>query len=447
MDAIQRILSEEQIETKTVQYNEGYAQLTHMRDWWNSLSEGDQIKKANRNKLVQTTETIISAVMAAQYAVDEEAAEEEKQDEEEEEASAVGGWCDDDLLCDDELEGAEDGCVHQHDPTSAEAAEAARTKRAGDILKVPQPSPDQPRSKMSSHFMFLSEKKTKLATALSVPYTSNIKEVPPSTLYNFLIKDIISTAATRNVKAGDASQSTNEAANPAGEECKMGMVMVAGTGVLGMNGVQNFEGDGYEVPPRQPSGTLRDGVLSSALALPSGSKEQPSESPGAQGRTRGRKILRSEKLLPLQPKSAMSGAKPTRASAAAVLESKVDQFLGRGLGEAFSQAVLAGRRCVLLTRGKDTEVVSRVTKAIDCWQLPAVFVVGVSFFEESEDEADVGNAALSIDVGSLNGNTHRQTKFSTVALLRLLVRVPYAIVRKPSALSFRIASKAKRANL
>ena len=39
--------------------------------------------------------------------------------------------------------------------------------------------------------MLLSQAKRRLATALCVPYTSNMKEVPPSQLYQFIVGDIM----------------------------------------------------------------------------------------------------------------------------------------------------------------------------------------------------------------------------------------------------------------
>jgi hypothetical protein len=324
--------------------------------------------------------------MAAQYAAGEEADEQETQDDEEEEAAVMAAQYA--AAESDVVGGADDGSVHINDPKQAEEEEEKGTKKQGDILKIPQPPPKQPRSKMSTHYMLLSKKKTKLATALSIPYTSNIKEVPPSTLYNFVIRDILQAAAGTG-DIGGASQSTDDkAANPTGEDyCdhKMGMIVVAGTGVLG--NTQTLEGDDHDVLSGHSDAP-------SAPTNPTGHSDvtNPSTpiSPSAQGR----------RIPPLTNHIAMSGTKQPARALAAVLESKVDQFLGRGLGEAFSQAVLAGRRCVLLTRGKDTEVVSRVTKAIDSWQLPAVFTVGVSFIDEKAEE-------LSIDVGSLNDNTHR----------------------------------------
>ncbi len=229
MEALQTILAQEQIEMRTVKFNEGYAHLTNLRDWWNSLSEGDQIKKVNRSKMIQTTEEIISAVMVMNDFIEEEVEEDGNEEteagqtkadnEEDLQENSDGGRADD-----------EDGDRSILDPSYAEEEELVEsTLRSGGVhlkesrleIEIPRgdvnPKDQRYQTRSSLTLMLVSEQKSRhayipmptclyafllqqrllsqakrrLATALCVPYTSNMKEVPPSQLYQFIVGDIM----------------------------------------------------------------------------------------------------------------------------------------------------------------------------------------------------------------------------------------------------------------
>eukprot|EP00935_MAST-01C_sp_MAST-1C-sp1_P001810 g1810.t1 len=78
INAAQTVISETQIEARIVRYNEGHANLNNLLDWWSSLTEGEQIKAMNNDKLVMQAEAIIEAVISStsSSAESEEAAEE-----------------------------------------------------------------------------------------------------------------------------------------------------------------------------------------------------------------------------------------------------------------------------------------------------------------------------------------------------------------------------------
>jgi hypothetical protein len=334
MNAFNAILNETQIESRIVQLNEGDTQLSSTLDWWNSLTDGDRIKKANRNRLVKNTESIIEAVMVSYTTQDDEESKDSSKDsstgEQSDDSSKLNlktlqrkHWADNEPA----LRMLENGVAH------------ARTLHADTgknvmTLAIPAQRP------FFTSLKFLSNKRIKIGEGIFINERT-MKQAAPSLVYNACLKKIFQGQANRGNTKGDKAAKGGDEHEKDRQKDKhnqkdkhaLSILMVAGSGIVS------------------------DGSCRRDVGMDS-SKDY------------------SDK------RSAMSTKKVEDRDK--YMESRLDQFLSRGLGEALAKTA-EDRNVIVLSQDQNNEVTARVTEALKSWQLGPVDFIGVSQVDESQE--------------------------------------------------------------